>query len=409
MNKLFLIVKHEFKQISKTKMFIIMTSLGPILFAAFAIIPGYIAVKAMDTEKDSYISIYCEDLDLISYIEDELKNDDINVLVAKNIDQGKESTLNKKSKGFAVIPSNVNEPGTVKYYSETGTDFQYSEQIMDAVNDYVYKMKLGKLGLSKTDSQWLTEGYELKSFKISENGNVDDSDYMSVMIITMAISILIMMIVLTYGITASRSVISEKTSKTIEILLSSVDSNTIMLGKVFGASIAGFIQFTVWFLIASLFIKLGLPLIDADITVVAISAPQFILIFAMFIATFFIYIFIYVSFGAGAENEQALGQIQIPMQLMLMLPMILNTSLIQNPNSPITVALSYIPFTSAIVMSTRLLINSPGLLMVLLSLAIQLITLVGAIIFSGKIFSISILRKGKTLNMIELFKLFFKK
>ncbi|QEN05132.1 ABC transporter permease [Thiospirochaeta perfilievii] len=405
MKKLYIIFKHEFREITKGKMFIIMTFLGPILFGAITVIPSYIAIKSSEPESNAVIAIQSmEDETILNRIESDLLDKDLKVIRVSSEREGMNLVINEVVKGFVILPKNLITTKSLTYYSSTGTDFQYSNEIKDVINDYLYKLKLEKLDISEKDSKWLLDEIRILSKKVSDNGDVDDSSYESVLIVGMVISILIMMTSLIYGLSVARSILGERTNKTIEILLSSVKPFIILLGKVLGAGLAGLLQFFVWMLMATMVGKFVIPMMDLGINITIFTPINLFFIFLYFILGFFFYLFIYAAIGANVENEQNLGQVQIPLQLVLMTPMIISGGIISNPNGLLARVLSYIPFTSSSVMSVRLLIDSPGNMNIVISIAILLTSLILVLLGSAKLFKIGILTRGVKSNFIQILK-----
>lgn len=409
MNKVLIIFKHEFKQITKGKVFLIMTLLGPLLFAAFSIIPSYFAMKSSETQKDAKIAIYAQDEILVKYIEENLLKQNLQILVAKDLEDGKSLVLQEKSKGFAVIPKDIINADVIDYYSTTGTDFQYSNEVEKVIQNYVNRAKKQELGLSIKESDWLAARIGVNNYKISDNGDVDDSNFESILIISIIISALIMMTVLIYGLSAARAVLSEKTSKTVELLLSSVRPIQILIGKVLGAGSAGLLQFSAWILMAILAVKFLTPYIDVKIPTNIFTLQILTSIFIYFIFGVLFYMFIYAAIGANVENEQNFTQAQIPLQLILMLPFMLSSSIISNPNSSLAVFLSYLPFTSPTIMPIRILVDNPGPLKVIISMVILLLSLCVVLYGSAKLFKIGLLIKGKKTNFIQIILRLFQK
>ncbi|MGL1890785.1 MAG: ABC transporter permease [Spirochaetaceae bacterium] len=409
MNKLLIIFKHEFRQITKGKLFILMTLLAPLFFIGLIVIIGFVSNSSQKTEENASIAIYCQNEEIISSLKSTLIEEGLNIIVVENEKKGKELVIQEECKGFTYIPDDIMSISSIKYYSSTGTDFQYSKIVLNAVRDFVFNQKKLQLGLSLKESNWLSEKIDMKSLKLSDDGSTDDSNFQGILIVVMAISFLIMITVVVYGISAARSVLTDKASKTIEMLLSSVDPYKILLGKVLGSGLAGLLQFSIWMTMAALAIKLILPLIKLEIPLGFLTTGNIISIFILFILGFFFYLFIYGAMGANVENEQNLGQLQIPLQMVLMIPWMLNTSIISNPNSTMAKVLSYIPFTSPTVMTTRVLIDSPGIPMVILSMSILLGSLILVLFASAKLFKIGLLTKGKKINFIQFIGYLFKK
>jgi ABC-2 type transport system permease protein len=199
-----------------------------------------------------------------------------------------------------------------------------------------------------------------------------------------------------------RSVVQEKTNKTVEIMLSSVRPAELMYGKIFGIGIAGLLQYAVWFLLAALVLtflsSLGIN------TPELISARLFGTLLLYFLPAFLLYAAAFAAMGAASEDEQHLGQLSTPLILFLVLPLVLIGALVMNPGSVIAQILSYFPFTAPIVMFIRVMVETPPFWQQLLSYLIVLITIALTAGFGGKIFRIGILLTGKRPSIGEVLR-----
>jgi ABC-2 type transport system permease protein len=254
---------------------------------------------------------------------------------------------------------------------------------------------------------------------------------------------LIMMFIIIYGGFVMRSVIEEKTSRIIEIIISSVKPFQLMLGKIIGTSLAGVTQFLIWIFSATLLMIFALLLLDLEPSLLwegpaappgfdsSLAAPSlkgdettllileefqkipmamlvtFFLVY--FILGYLIYSSIYAAIGAAVDNETDTQQFIFPIILPLMLAIYVGFfSVFSNPNGPIAVAFSIFPLTSPIVMLMRL----PGgigeggvpLWQLVVSIVLLIVTFLGIVYLAAKIYRVGILMYGKKPSYRELFK-----
>lgn len=407
MNKLISIIKHEFRQIARGKIFLIMTLLGPVLFGAMIFLPAYFAVQASEVQENTAISVYSENPEFIEILKERIQDSGLILHKAATEEEGKEMVISGKSAGFLSLPSDLTQTESVMYYSSTGTDYQNANELEDGIRGYVDELKGNQLGLSAEEQLWLLNKVHVETLQLADDGTTSSSGFESAYFIITALAVLIMMTVLIYGMTSARSVIAEKSSKTIELLLSSVPPQTIMLGKALGAGLAGLLQFSVWMLmgwLAAAYASDAMPISPGLLT-----PANLLILFVLFSLGFFFYILMYTAVGANTENEQNLGQAGMPLQICMMVPLITLSGIIANPDGTFATVLSYIPFTAPTAMGCRLLINSPGPGAIALSMGILALSLVVVLKVSSDVFKLGILHKGKSIPLPQLLKSLMKK
>ncbi len=407
MNKLKAIIAFEFKAVTKGKTFIIMTLLGPLLFGGFFFVVGYFSAKSFDIEKGSTISLYTETQNVFDEINSRMGTEDLTLVRVESEEQGRQDVIDEKTKGFISVTGDIVNATTFTYLSSTGTDMQYSSEVRRSIQKYIDDLKMVEMGITKEQRDRLSSSISMETRKIKGDSD-EDSDFEIVYIVVTIFTMLIFITLLTYGITAARSVINDKNTKTIEILLSSVSTAHIMFGKAIGAGLAGIIQFGTWLAMGIVFTNVGSNFVDISIPTDILNPMTYVVLLIYFILSLMLFLIIYTSIGAHAENDENLGQAALPIQLLLMAPMITISAIVSNPNSLYAKILSYFPLTSASVMSTRLMIDSPGIPMVILSMLILAGSVIGVLFVSGKLFRIGIIRKGTKTNFFKIIKLLFK-
>jgi len=214
---------------------------------------------------------------------------------------------------------------------------------------------------------------------------------------------LIYMTVLLYGQMIGRSVVTEKTSKTVEIMLSSVKSQDLMFGKILGLGLAGLLQYAVWVSMAFLLTRFVGPLLGLSLPA-GISTGNLIWLVVFFILAFFLYSSAYAALGAASEDEQHLGQMAWPLIMFLIVPLVMINTLVTTPDSTLVVILSLFPLTSPIVMLARVLVSSPPVWQLVLCVALLVAAVAGTAVLAAKIFRVGILMTGKRPKLKEVLR-----
>jgi ABC-2 type transport system permease protein len=226
-------------------------------------------------------------------------------------------------------------------------------------------------------------------------------------------SFVLYMVILIYAVAVMRSVLEEKTSRIVEIIISSVRPWQLMLGKILGVGAVGLTQLAVWALIVGGALKLGLPSVLASrpgLSQLAqlrtmLPAPSFYGYFAVFfVGGYFIYSALYAAVGAMCNSEDEAQQAQFPIMLLILTPVLSLVSVIENPNSTASVVLSLIPLFSPFLMFARAAAGAAPAWQVGLSIVLMALTVVAVAWIAGRIYRVGILMTGKRPTPRELFR-----
>jgi len=209
--------------------------------------------------------------------------------------------------------------------------------------------------------------------------------------------------VLLYGQSMGCSVVTDKTSKIVEILLSSARPVDLMFGKIIGIGTAAILQYAVWVITALLLIHFVGPAFNINLPS-TVSSTTFLFLVLFFITAFFLYASLYAAMGAASDDEQNLGQLSWPLIVFLVLPMVLVSTLVMNSNSGLSKFLSFFPLTAPIVMFIRVIVDIPPSWQILLCFAILIAKISPTIIAGSKIFRVGILMTGKRFKIREVLK-----
>ncbi len=438
MNKLPLIIKREYLAKVRNKSFVIMTFLSPILMVGMVVLIAYLT-KINDSEKRIIGLLNESDYFAHEFLTTEgtsfVNFDDISLEAAKD------STLNRGYDGLLYIPDGGDlekvAEGSFLYTQETP-----STAILDKLDrvfqDRLRQQRLQELGVSASEFAGIDNGFEVNTATFDGNLNLKGINEIKAFI-GGGFGYLIMMFIIIYGGFVMRSVIEEKTSRIIEVIISSVKPFELMLGKIIGTSLAGVTQFAIWIVSASLLLVVAFAIFDIDpsslgngAAVGANMAPpipttdQTLQVYALellaipwvmlisffllyFVLGYLIYSSIYAAIGAAVDNETDTQQFIFPIILPLMLGIYVGFfSVFSNPHGPIAVGFSLFPLTSPIVMLMRLPsgIGDGGVPVweLVASILLLILTFIGIVWLAAKIYRVGILMYGKKPSYKELFK-----
>ncbi|MCK0134617.1 ABC transporter permease [Arenibacter sp. S6351L] len=441
MGKLSLIIKREYLAKVRNKSFVVMTFLSPILMVGMVVLIVYLT-KINDNEirtigilnESNYFSTDFQGTESTSYV----KFKDIGLEAAKD------SIQKMGFYGLLYIPNEQDLEQVASrsfFYSKDAPGSSLLDNLEDVFEDRLRLQRLQELGVSVSDFESVGNNFEIKTATFTGEQNLKGITEIKAFI-GGAFGYLIMMFIIIYGGFVMRSVIEEKTTRIIEVIISSVKPFQLMLGKIIGTSLAGVTQFAIW--IISAFVMFGVLILVFDIDPSALNSgasnapgliggaayvaasdsamqlyanelfriPWIMLIcffVIYFVLGYLIYSSIYAAIGAAVDNETDTQQFIFPIILPLMLAIYVGFfSVFNNPHGPIAVGFSLFPLTSPIVMLMRLPggIGEGGVPIweVVVSILLLIITFIGIVWLAAKIYRVGILMYGKKPSYRDLLK-----
>ncbi len=458
MSKTGLIIQREYVTRVKKKSFIIMTILGPLLFAALMVAPALLA--QMEEDELKYVAVIDD-----SYLFAPITSDDgkIDIRILKDtefikfdymlnmsMDSAKNQLKDSKYYALLYIPHNVINMGTgrVQLFSYQQPNLGLKMHIANCLEKHIEDIKLAEkgkdLGITPESMQEIlrvvNSNVNVITYKLGEDGVETQTSTEISMILGYISGFLIYMFVFMYGSMVMRGVIEEKTSRIVEVIVSSVKPYQLMMGKIIGVALVGLTQFLLWVVLTFGLVTVaqavlidtskiaemaqvptdstGRTLIDADKAVDegaaqfsevfnSIKAINFPLVIGMFLFYFMggylLYAAMFAAIGAAVDNETDTQQFMLPVTIPLVLGIIVMVSAINNPSGSLAYWFSIIPFTSPIVMMVRIPFEVP-IQDVIISMALLVISFVFMVWMAAKIYRTGILMYGKKVNYKELWK-----
>ena len=425
-----LIIQREFITRVRKKTFLLMTLLAPLLLAAVMIVPGLLASMPEDDK-----SIIVLDEPSILVPEEGTSQFSLEYLNPNEFDLETGKTFLRESDKDALlyIPSgNGWDPDFIKNNillfgkEDIGIDLQrfVERQLEEKIN----QQKLIRQGVDPDVVAQTKTKVTIRSFTMGEEGNEETSATPLKMGLGYIAGILIYFFIFFYAVQVMRGVIEEKTSRIVEVIISSVRPRQLMMGKILGIGLVGVVQFLIWvilsgtiYAVVSTFIypeifaqqvpagpgSPDLSTVDQTNLFSMLNSINFPVVLSGFIFYFFggyfLYSALFAALGSAIDQEADSQQFMLPVTAPMIIAITTAMNVIQDPNGPLAFWMSMIPLTSPISMMIRLPFGVP-IWQIGLSALILVGTFFGVVALAGKIYRVGILMYGKKVTWKELYK-----
>ena len=431
MNHLSLILKREYLNKVRNKSFIIMTFLSPLILVGIFTLVAYLS--NINNDKVRTISILDESQLFVNNFTD---TESIEYKPLENISLNEAKTLAETSEyyGLLYIPKTetIDElKNKITFYSEDSPSLTIMSDIEDAIEKKVNTEKLLEAGINaqKIEDLRIKINTNLETYAGQETSKLGSG---LKLIFGGAAGYLLFMFIIIYGNMIMRSVIEEKTSRIIEVIISSVKPVKLLLGKIFGTTLAGITQFIAWIVLIGLFSVVVTSVLGIDPSTVqspqqqmleangdsvnqivmeviheinSLPIANLIIMFVLFfIGGYLLYASLYAAIGAAVDSETDTQQFMMPILMPLILAVYVGFfTVIDNPHGTVSQVFSFIPFTSPVVMLMRIPFGVP-IWQQIVSVIILFATFMGTVWFAAKIYRVGILMYGKKPSYKEIVK-----
>lgn len=435
MSKLTLIIKREFIAKARNKSFIVMTFLSPLIMVGMGALVYFLMKKNDEKVKEI---VYVDQSGLFS--KDDFKDTKTihyQDFTALGVEETKKKVEAGNHYGALIIPKQDSLEllaKSIEFYSKDSPGMSVMGALESKIESKIRNEKLNNFGIdiAKINASRIQSDIKMYNFSGEESSKLINGLKIGVGAIA---GYFLMMFVMIYGTSVMRSVIEEKTSRIIEVIVSSVKPFQLMLGKIIGNASAGLLQFFIWgillFIITTVASSIfGVDMVEmqtARIPADQLEAAQkaaggdkmqlviqevlrlpilklFILFIFYFLGGYMLYSSLFAAVGAAVDNETDTQQFMLP----IMLPLILGVyvgfaTVINDPHGPISVAFSYIPLTSPIVMLMRVPFGVSWYELAI-SMILLIVTFVFMVWLAAKIYRVGILMYGKKPTYKDLYK-----
>jgi len=446
MNKISTIINREYLTRVSKKSFIIMTILAPILMAALIVVPTILmSSQEMDYKK---IAVIEENTDLFRGSLKNTKTLEFVYLDDVNVNDLKKTFEEAGYYGILYISSElVNTPNAIQLISKKQppiADLQYME---NSLEKEIEKQKLMAYNIENLDEimKNVESNVSIQTQKIDDSGQIKDTSTGIAMALAYIGGFLMYMLVFMFGSQVMRGVIEEKTSRVVEVIVSSVKPVQLMMGKIIGIALVGLTQFLIWILLTVAIVGVVKSTVfkDRKITEIAQTVPQNLMdedqpataqqqieqanpqlsefsrmfesamnqpwgliIFSFifyFITGYLLYASVFAAIGSAVDNETETQQFMLPVTIPIILALMVAMGTMLNQESSLSFWCSIIPLTSPIVMIARIPFGVPAW-QIILSMALMVVTFIAFVWMAAKIYRTGILMYGKKTSWKEMWK-----
>ena len=421
MRKIWLVVKREFLTRVRTKGFIISTVALPLFTVAIFLVPVFLARRQADHSLKIAILDDAGGLaaGIAQGLDRKLPNGQPAFQIVRTLDKPRREEGEKLRQqlrdqvsrgeldGFLVVPEEVIAGKPATFHTKNTSDLTLAGSLRRAVSDAAVTARLQARGIKLENVTELVRGVDVTLVKVTKGGEIEEKGqtFLTAMIMVMVLY----MTLLVYGLMTLRSVLEEKTTRIVEVLVSSLRPFQLLTGKLLGVAAVGFTQYLIWTVSGALLASYGVSVAAAfspGSSLPQIQFPLSMLVYLVvfYLAGYFLYAALYAAAGAMVSSDEEAQYVQLPMTLMIVVAFMLFGVIMHNPNSTLSIVLSLIPFFAPILMVMRIAIQTPPFWQIALSIGLMFLTTLGVLHVSAKIYRVGILMYGKRPSVVELLR-----
>jgi len=427
MSNLWLIIQREYLERVRTRSFLILTLLLPGIMTLVMILPAKLATMG---EKSQHLVVVTStpqfgemvrqrflSASTATDVDDEATpqtssakqspEPEYSIDVDANPTEAERAVLRDKVTsqaidGFLWLSDDALASGKVTWTSRNMAGFGERQRLSATLNRIIQFERLSKDGLTADQADGVLKPIKIEAVRMERGHEAKGGGggkFLEVVVMVM----LLYMAVLFYGISVMRSVLEEKNSRILEVLLSSASSTQLMTGKLLGVGAVGLTQILVWVVMAVAF---ALPAMAMQPSFAEFQIPLGVLVAfaAFFLLGYLLYSTMYATIGAITTTEQEGQQLQFFIVIPLVLSVFMLAPVVRTPDAPAVVWLSMVPFFAPVLMYARIVVQTPPLWQIALSVVLLIGTIAGLLMLCARIYRIGILIYGKRPNLPEILK-----
>ena len=423
MHKIFIIARREYLERVRTRSFLVTTVLIPLLLFAATALPVYLESKG--SAESRHLLVIAPDVATAQVIRQQLiqlpeqqkksqksdptekrqasKMGDLTVDIDTDTSEAARAAATEKVKqkqldGVIFASSEALSSKKIPFITRDVSNFAFNAQIEDGVGEALQRDSLKKKGLSDADVNAALQPVELETRSPSGGGNPR-----AVFIVVFSMVMLLYATVMWYGVAVTRAILDEKTSRVMEVMLSTARPTELMAGKVMGVGAVGLTQVAIWVIAALLASSPGV-IAGADLLKGIISLRLLVYFGIFFLLGYTLYSTLCAAVGSIVNSEQEAQQLQIVVMLPLIVSVIIMVNVVQSPGSPSAVWASLFPLTAPLLMFLRIAMGAPHWWEIAISIGLMVATIFGLMWACARIYRVGILMYGKRPTLPEILK-----
>jgi ABC-2 type transport system permease protein len=410
MRKTWLVIRREYLERVRAKSFLISTVLIPAFIYGVAILPTQLAMrKGGGEQRLAIVTANPRVGEAIAKKLESPKSDIKYSVEIKSVDDPKERDDLKQQiesgtlDGYLWVTDEAINSGKVEYVGNSTSDFVAIGQLHDAVNTGVIRARLAEKGVSADEAEKMLKPVDMETIEF-KGGKESKGPGQGKFFVGFGVAMTLYFMLIFHGMAVMRSVLEEKTSRVMEVMLSSVCPKELMAGKIIGVGAVGLTQVAIWVALALLFNSPAVAASKDIREMIASSTGILIWLPIFFVLGFLLYSGMYAALGAAVNSDQEAQQLQFFVTMPLIIPIVIMTMVIRQPDSAASFWLSMVPFFSPILMPVRMAMHAPPVWQIALSIALLFGTMYLILAICSRIYRVGILMYGKRPTLPEIVK-----
>ncbi|HJU92429.1 MAG TPA: ABC transporter permease [Pyrinomonadaceae bacterium] len=427
MKKFLAVLKREYLQRVRAKMFIVTTILLPMTLLLFGVVP--IVILSINAGTPMRMAVIDETGKMYEHLEQAMSSDEsrqegntneqrrtaFGNFILEPIDPNQpaeqiraelEQRLHARDlDGYLHLPSNFLESGQVEFFNRNPGDLVSLRMLESALNRAVREQRLVEAKVDMRTREQFFKPVNVQAIKVGATGQKRDSG--EIFTLVFGVGFVMYLSILMYGQVVLGAVIEEKETRVAEILFSSVKPFTLMMGKLVGVSLVALTQLTIWSLAFSAFALYGVNLLASrglNPSIPSIPFLHYIYFGLFFLLGYFVYATIYALVGSMVTTAQEGGQLAMPIILILVISFYLFFPVTRSPESPFAFWVSMIPFSAPVAMLVRIVTQTPPFWQIALSLFIGFSSVLVIMWIASRVYRVGMLMYGKRASLSEAWR-----
>jgi ABC-2 type transport system permease protein len=407
--EMWVIAKREFIERVKSKWFIVMTVIWPILMVGMMIVPALLGGQGTEGAKVHIV-------DKTGVVGDQLA---FNVGLTMKWDvkvvppETDEKELNRRIRtheinGYVIIPKDALDDGEIVYSGDNASNQSVTILFTQQASAAVIAKRAERAGLSGLQLAAINRPVHVDTRHTT--GEEKATNGIFVFILGYMISFLIYIVITLYGIGVMRAIVTEKSSRVVELLVAATKPRAMMSGKIAGVGAAGLVQIAIWFVLAKIAMAYKTDILhlfgatnDEKLSLMpSMSSSQLVVVLIFFLFGYLFYSALYAAVGAMVSSEQDSQQAQMPVTFLLVIGMIAITAVTNDPHGKVASIMTLVPFWSPMLMPLRYFLGGATLTDVWISVAILAVSTYVVSRLAAKIYRVGILMYGKRPSLREV-------
>ena len=431
MRKFLAVVKREYVQRVRAKMFIVSTVLLPLVMSLFGIVPAIIL--NMNAGSPQRVAVVDQTGKMYGLLSQALYNEESNQ--QSNNDNTGQRAISRSGRfllqqvsaegqsieqlrtdldrrlrareldGYLILPADFLDHGQVEYFNRNPGDLFSRRGLQSALNRAVREQRLIEAKVDSKTRQELFQPVELQAIKIGDSGAERDSGGSFALVF--GVGFVMYIAILMYGQVILGAVIEEKETRIAEILFSSVKPFTLMMGKLVGVSLVALTQLAIWGIAFSAFALYGVGMLAGKgirTSIPTIPFSHYIYFALFFLLGYFIYATFYALVGSMVTTAQEGGQLAMPIILLLVISFYIFLPVSRSPDSSFSFWASMLPFSAPVAMLVRIVTQTPPFWQIALSLFIGFGTVLLIMWVASRVYRVGMLMYGKRASIPEAWR-----